>query len=210
MDCQAIPLHAELLTPCYYHGRYAMDGSASDPDVITDTALLFALRASLLGAPATLKGQPDYRADMAGIPWRASLLMGQGNALLPPLRRSVDMEREGGRSVSVQSNMNKGHYKNIFFTHSIAAGATYRGLLVGPDPFASADGASLIVRVGVGRAGMLRLTRDAKITEVRLNAATAVLFERTLSEQERRLDTIRPTALMPLAAAADELRQWLI
>ncbi|MBK1717849.1 hypothetical protein CKO27_09380 [Thiocystis violacea] len=198
-----------MLTPCYYHGRYAMDGSASDPDVITDTALLFALRATLLGAPATLKARPDYRADLMDIPWRASLLMGQGNALLPPLRRSVDMEREGGRSVSVQSNMNKGHYKNIFFTHSIAAGATYRGLLVGPDPFAWTDSGSLIVRVGVGRAGMLRLARDDGGKEVRLNAATGLLFNRSLTEQERRLDTIRPTAPMSVEKAAEELRQWL-
>ena len=209
MERQAIPLQAELLTPCYYHGFYAMDGSASDPDVITDTAVLFALRATLLGAPATLKARPDYRADLMEIPWRASLLIGSGNALLPPLRRSVDMEREGGRSVSVQQKMNKGHYKNIFFTHSIAAGSRYQGLLVGPDPFAWTDSKSLIVRVGVGRLGMLRLARDDRVQTVQLNAATGILFDRQLTERERRLDTIRPTMPMSIAIAAEELQQWL-
>jgi hypothetical protein len=185
-----------------------MDGSATDPDVITDTALLFALRATLFGVTLGMRTTPDYRTDLAAIPWRASLLMGQGNALLPPLRRSVDMEREGGRSVRMQANMNKGHYKNIFFTHSIAPGARYSGLLIGPDPFAAHDTDTLIVRVGVGRGGMLKLTRDDEIATVQLNAATATLFGRAIPERERRLDTIRPSVPMPVAQAAEELHHW--
>ena len=110
-------IDAEMLTPFYYHGHYALDGSATEPGVITDTALLFALRAALLGTSPLLRGQPDYRADLQAIPWRASLLIGSDNELLPPLRRTVDMDKEGGRSVRMQKNMSSGFYKNQFFTH---------------------------------------------------------------------------------------------
>ena len=69
-------IRARSLTPFYYHGLYARDGSATHPDVITDTALVFALRAALFGIPGVMRAQPDYKMDLGAIPWRASLLMG--------------------------------------------------------------------------------------------------------------------------------------
>lgn len=204
-----ILLDAEVLTPFYYHGHYAMDGSATDSGVITDTTLLFALRAALLGASPLLRGQPDYRADLATIPWRASLLMGMGNNdLLPPLRRTVDMDKEGGRSARMQKNMSSGFYKNQFFTHSVRPGAAYYGMVVGPDPFSLADNDELLVRIGVGRAGLLRLHRSTTEQVVRLNAATAQLFQRPVAAEYRILDTIRPSRSYTISEAFKELRAW--
>ena len=205
----SILLNAEVLTPFYYHGHYAMDGSATDPGVITDTTLLFALRGALLGVSPLLRGQPDYRVDLATIPWRASLLMGVGNNdLLPPLRRTVDMDKEGGRSARMQKNMSSGFYKNQFFTHSVRPGAKYYGLLVGPDPFTLAETNELLVRIGVGRAGLLRLRRSTAEKAVRLNAATAQLFMRPVAAEYRILDTIRPSRPYAVGEAFQELRTW--
>ncbi len=201
-------IDAEMLTPFYYHGHYALDGSATEPGVITDTALLFALRAALLGASPLLRGQPDYRADLQALPWRASLLIGSDNELLPPLRRTVDMDKEGGRSARMQKNMSSGFYKNQFFTHSVRPGAKYYGLLVGPDPFTLAETNEIVVRVGVGRAGMMKLTRAVEWKPVRLNAATARLFARPVEAEYRILDTIRPSRLYEIAEAVEELRVW--
>lgn len=205
-----ILIDAEVLTPFYYHGHYAMDGSATDPGVITDTTLLFALRAALLGTSPLLRGQPDYRADLQKIPWRASLLMGVGsNDLLPPLRRTVDMDKEGGRSARMQKNMSSGFYKNQFFTHSVKPGAEYYGLVVGPNPFILAENDELLVRIGVGRTGLLRLRRSILEREVRLNAATAQLFRRPVEAGYRILDTIRPSRPYTVAEALKELYAWL-
>lgn len=203
-------IDAEVLTPFYYHGHYALDGSATEPGVITDTALLFALRAALLGASPLLCGQPDYRADLQAIPWRASLLIGNDNELLPPLRRTVDMDKEGGRSARMQKNMSSGFYKNQFFTHSVRPGAKYYGLLVGPDPFNLAETDELVVRVGVGRAGMVKLTRSSQQKPVQLNAATARLFARPVEAEYRILDTIQPSRLYDIAEAVKELSEWLL
>lgn len=203
-------IDAETLTPFYYHGHYALDGSATEPGVITDTALLFALRAALLGASPLLRGQPDYRADLQAIPWRASLLMGNTNELLPPLRRTVDMDKEGGRSARMQKNMSSGFYKNQFFTHSVRPGAKYYGLLVGPDPFTLTETDEIVVRVGVGRAGMVKLTRSSEQKPVQLNVATARLFARSVEAEYRILDTIQPSRLYNIAEAIKELSLWLL
>lgn len=203
-------IDAEMLTPFYYHGHYALDGSATEPGVITDTALLFALRAALLGTSPLLRGQPDYRADLQAIPWRASLLVGSDNELLPPLRRTVDMDKEGGRSARMQKNMSSGFYKNQFFTHSVRPGAKYYGLLVGPDPFTLTETDEIVVRVGVGRAGMVKLTRSSEQKPVQLNAATARLFARPVEAEYRILDTIQPSRLYDIAEAVKELSAWLL
>lgn len=203
-------IDAEMLTPFYYHGHYALDGSATEPGVITDTALLFALRAALLGASPLLRGQPDYRADLQAIPWRASLLIGSDNELLPPLRRTVDMDKEGGRSARMQKNMSSGFYKNQFFTHSVRPGAKYYGLLVGPDPFNLAETDEIVVRIGVGRAGMVKLTRSSQQKPVQLNSATARLFARPVEAEYQILDTIQPSRLYNIAEAVKELSEWLL
>lgn len=208
---QLIAVRAVALTPFYYHGLYARDGSASHANVITDTALVFALRHALLETPPVLRGRPDYATDLRRIPWRASLLMGQDNALMPPVRHIIDVEREGGNHEAMQKNMGSGNFKKTFFVHEVAAGASYTGALVGPDPFARLGVDSLVVRVGVGRLGMLQLMPCKKLERVRLNAATARLFGRGNSEVEeeyRILDTIRVSVPFSLEQAKQELAAW--
>ena len=203
-------IRARSLTPFYYHGLYARDGSATHPDVITDTALVFALRAALLRAPAFMRSQPDYKTDLGAIPWRASLLMGDSNATMAPVRHIIDVDREGGNHENMQKNMGSGNFKKTFFVHEVGSGAEYTGLLVGPDPFAALGTDCFVIRVGVGRLGMVEITPDPAVASVSLNTATAKLFRRTLPEAYRIIDTIRVGASMPVDEAATELQQWYV
>ncbi len=203
-------IRARSLTPFYYHGLYARDGSATHPDVITDTALVFALRTALLEAPGVMRAQPDYRADLRAIPWRASLLMGDSNIMRAPVRHTIDVEREGGNHENMQKNMGSGNFKKTFFVHEVDAGAEYTGLLVGPDPFAALGTDHFVIRVGVGRLGMMEIMPDRAVTTVALNTATAKLFRRVLPEAYRIIDTIRVGASMSIEEAATELQKWFV
>ena len=207
MDSSVVPFRAETLTPFYYHGLYAPDGAATHPNVLSDTALCFAL-AHTLGLPPTphLRRQPDYAEDLRRIPWRASLAMGESNRNLGRVRHIIDVEREGGYSVSLQKAMASGLYKKTFYVHEVAAGARYSGLLQGPNPFI--QGPELIVRVGVGRLGMLRLRPAVDVVECRLNVATACLFGQDLPEESRVLDTLRISRPYTLDEAAGLLATW--
>jgi len=209
MDNTMIPFKAETLTPFYYHGLYVPDGSATHPDVLSDTALCFAL-AHVFGIPPTirLREKPDYKKDLQFIPWRASLSTGEENQNLAPVRHIIDADREGGNSVRMQKNMSSGFFKKTFYVHEVAPGAMYRGLLVGPDPFRMAHAEEVIVRIGVGRLGIVRLTKDNPREDYRLNAATGHLFGVVLSEESRMLDTIRFTFPYTPAEAGVILTTW--
>jgi hypothetical protein len=169
---------------------------------------VFALRAALLRAPEVLRAQPDYKADLASLPWRASLLLGEGNTVMAPIRHTIDVAREGGNQENMQKSMRSGNFKNTFFVHEVEAGAEYTGLLVGPNPFTMLGTNRFVIRVGVSRLGMLELTPDATMTMVALNAATAKLFRRIVQEAYRIIDTIRVGVAMPIAEAVAELEQW--
>ncbi len=206
MKATITAFRAETLTPFYYHGLYAGDGAATHPDVISDTALCFAL-AYALGMPPTphLRTQPNYLEDLRRLPWRASLALGSNRAL-GPMRHIIDVEREGGYPVAMQKAMASGLYKKTFYVHEVAPGAIYRGILYGPDPFRLDK--ELIVRVGVGRLGMVRLVRTEEVFDCRLNTATACLFGQTLPEEGRILDTIRLSRPYSPEKAAEVLSSW--
>ncbi|RKZ37201.1 MAG: hypothetical protein DRQ49_16655 [Gammaproteobacteria bacterium] len=205
---ETLGIRARLISPFYYHGFYAKDGSATHPNVITDTAFVFALRAALLGTPPVLRAQPDYKTDLKNIPWRASLLMGTINMTLPPVRHTIDVAREGGYHENMQKNMGSGNFKNTFFVHEVAVGASYEGILLGPDPFKLLKSKRFIVRVGVAKQGMLEISPHQSIKTVRLNAATAKLFERDLKEDYRIIDTIRVSQALSQNEAREELQLW--
>lgn len=206
MKATVTAFRAEILTPFYYHGLYAVDGAATHPDVISDTALCFAL-AYALGMPPTphLRTQPNYLEDLRHLPWRASLALGS-NRTLGPVRHIIDVEREGGYPVKMQKAMASGLYKKTFYVHEVAPGAIYRGILYGPDPFRLDK--ELIVRVGVGRLGMVRLVQTEEVFDCRLNTATARLFGQTLPEEGRILDTIRLSRPYSPEKAAEVLSSW--
>lgn len=207
----AFGIEATVLTPFYYHGLYVPDGSATHPAVITDTALVFGLQALFRGIDwRPPRPIPDYRADLARIPWRASLLHGEHNESLPPVRHTVDLSREGGYTEKIQHNIGSGNYKNTFFVHEVAAGARYSGLLCGPNPFEALGTDELILRIGVNRLGMLQLRPTETPSEVFLNTATARLFGRQLPEWYRIIDTIRLSRPMNADTAVNELGSWTI
>lgn len=207
MNPKVTAFRAETLTPFYYHGLYVPDGAATHPDVISDTALCFAL-AHAFGIPPTpgLRSRPDYREDLRRLPWRASLALGSGNRNLGPVRHIIDVEREGGYAVSMQKAMGSGLFKKTFFVHEVAPGAIYHGLLYGPDPFTLDR--DIIVRVGVGRLGLLRLERVKSLPNCRLNTATALLFGQTLPDAGRILDTIRLSCPYSMTEAGEVLASW--
>ena len=196
----AIPISATLLSPFYYHGLYALDGSATHPGVITDTTLIFALQSALFNYSPKLRYQPDYKADIRNLPWRASLLIGG---------KDNDISREGGYQDKLQRCIASGNFKNTFFVHEVASGAYYQGLLYGPDPFTTYKQDSLIIRVGVGRLGLLELRKQKSIEKIYLNTKTASWFGRKLSEDHRILDTIRVSYPLSIKDAVNELKQWL-
>ena len=110
----------------------------------------------------------------------------------------------------MQKNMGSGNFKKTFFVHEVEAGAEYTGLLVGPDPFAALEADRFVIRVGVGRLGMVEITPDSAVTTVALNTATAKLFRRVLPEVYRIIGTIRVGASMSIEEAATELQRWYL
>lgn len=195
------------MTPFYYHGLYVPDGSATHPDVLSDTSLCFAL-AHAFGIPPTpcLREKPDYKENLRFIPWRASLAIGVDNRSLGPVRHIIDVEREGGYTYGMQKNMGSGLYKKTFYVHEVAPEAKYHGILFGPDPFAIDK--EIIVRIGVGRMGLLRLERSTDEDHCRLNTATARLYGQTLPDAIRILDTIRFSFPFTPAEAGEILATW--
>lgn len=211
MNSSFVPLVAKVLTPFYYHGLFARDGSATDPTYITDTALIFALRSVLCEWHGLLNSSPNYKEDLKSIPWRSTVLERRGrgmNRVLAPVRHTIDVEREGGNTEAMQKSMGSGNFKKSFFVHEVAAGSHYSGAVYGPDPFEIVGASSFVVRVGVGRLGMLELSRAEGEKDYSLNCATASLFGRYLPTRVMCLDTVRLSAPYDSYDAARELELW--
>ena len=215
-DFEPISVEAVSLTPFYYHGLYIPDGSSTNPTLLTDTTVMFAL-AHALGCPPTrgTRSKPNYAADISRMPWRASIFteyqenVGEFNRRLMPVRHSLDVEREGGYQESLQKNLGSGNVKKIWYVHEVAEGARYRGALFGPNPFKTYGLNEIVVRVGVGRMGMIRLRPVESLETVRLNTATARLFGTDINEEYRVLDTIRVSTPVSLPEAQSVVRQWV-
>lgn len=202
-------VRATLLTPLYYHGVYVPDGSATEPHILTDTAMVFALAAALGCSPTRfLREIPDYQTDLRVIPWRATLFLSTNAHLMAPVRHIIDTDREGGNTEAMQGNMASGNFKKTFYVHEIAPGAVYFGALYGPDPFVDAGEEGVVVRMGVGRTGMVQLQQVPAADEVVLNTATTALFGSPLPAAYRVLNTIRPSHPMPRAEAQAILSTW--
>lgn len=202
-------IRATLLTPLYYHGIYVPDGSATEPHILTDTAMAFALAASLGVSPTPFpRARPDYRSDLSILPWRATLFLSTNAHLMAPIRHIIDTDREGGNTETMQSNMASGNFKKTFYVHEVAPGAVYSGALYGPDIFAEMRTKDLVVRMGVGRTGIVQLERMSIPDMVVLNTATTALFGFPLPEAYRILDTIRPSHPLPRDQAEVIFSQW--
>ena len=204
-----IGLRAETLTPFSYHSLMVQGGSATIPELIGDRALCFSLAATLgkLWASVMLPSK-DYRRDLAAMRWRASVLTTEAPRLLRPLARRRNLDAEGGMPPRVQDAAKKGNLKDYFFIQEVPPGQVFRGALFGPDPFVEAGRDELVVRIGLHRNGMVRLTRDDGVEEVCLNAATAALFGRELPVARYLLHGLQLTAPMSVEVAAQEVARW--
>ena len=203
-----IGIRATLLTPLYYHGVYVPDGSATEPHILTDTAMVFALAAALGCSPTRfLRTVPDYKTDLKKIPWRATLFLSRNAHLMAPVRHIIDTDREGGNTETMQSNMASGNFKKTFYVHEVAPGAVYFGALYGPE-FFTTEMEEVVVRMGVGRTGMVELQQIPAPETVILNTATTALFDVSLPAAHRILDTIRPSHPLSRSQAQTILSTW--
>ncbi len=203
-----IGIRATLLTPLYYHGVYVPDGSATEPHILTDTAMVFALAAALGCSPTRfLRTVPDYKTDLKKIPWRATLFMSTNAHLMAPVRHIIDTDREGGNTETMQSNMASGNFKKTFYVHEVAPDAVYFGALYGPE-FFTAGMQEVVVRMGVGRTGMVQLQQISAPDTVVLNTATTALFGASVPAAYRVVDTIRPSHPLSRSQAQTLLSTW--
>ncbi len=204
------PIRATTLTP-YNYGHLAVQGGvATIPELIGDRAVAFALAAALgmMQASVVLPSK-DYRTHLAAMPWRTSVLETDSPRLLPPLARRSDLGAEGGYPEKVRRAAASGNFKEYFTIQEVPQGQVFRGAVFGEDPFARVDGVNtLVVRIGSNRTGMLKIERDDSVKEVRLNAATALLFGRRLEIERYVLHEMQLTPSLALDDAAREVEAW--
>ncbi len=207
-----ISIKATTLTPFNYGHLPINGGVATIPDMIGDRAVSFALAAALgMLSPAGRLPAKNYRAHLAAIPWRSSVLMADDAKLLPPLARRSGLGEEGGYPDKVRRSANSGNFKEYFLIQEVPSGQVFRGALFGPSPFdhdAVSGKSGIVVRIGSNRTGMVLIERDPTTSKVRLNAATALLFDRHLGVARYLHYETQITALMGLAEAAAEVATW--
>ena len=154
----------------------------------------------------------DYRRDLDAMPWRASVLTTDTPKLLPPLVRRLNLGEEGGFKQKLYAVTSKGNLKDFFTTQEVPPGVLFHGALFGFDPFEYTGLDEIVIRIGLHRNGMVRLTQAnqtaAKVEAVRLNAATAHLFDRELAVDRYLLHGIQLTPAMALKDALAEVQQW--
>lgn len=213
MTATAIPIEAKTLTPFCYHSLMAQSGTATLPELIGDRALAFGL-AAVLGMTAARLGLPpkNYRNHLAAMPYRTAVFTTDEPRLLPPLTRRMNLDAEAGLQRKIQDVAKKGNLKDFFHVQEVPPGQTFKGAVFGRDgfdPFESSGETELVIRVGLHRNGMVLLKRCEDIEKVRLNAATAALFDRELPVERYCLHSIQLTPFMDLDNAAKEVTQWM-
>jgi hypothetical protein len=209
MNTIITPIRATTLTPFAYQSLMVQSGTATLPELIGDRAIAFALAATLgmMAARVALPSK-DYKRDLSAMPYRTSVFTTTEPRLLPPLIRRLNLDAEAGIKEKIQNVAKKGNLKDFFMTQEVPPQQVFRGAIFGLDPFTATAQRELVIRIGLHRAGMVRLERDSEIEEVRLNAATAALFERELPVARYCLHSLQLTPVMPLAEAAEEVTTW--
>ncbi len=205
-----IPIEVTTLTPFAYHSLAVQGGSATLPELISDTAIAFGLAATL-GMMSSRVALPrcDYRRDLSAMPYRASIFTTRDPRLLPPLTRRLNLDAECGLQQRVQNVAKKGNLKDFFHIQEVPHGQHFYGLLCGLDPFAASGQNELVIRIGLHRSGMCRLQRATNPPQpVRLNAATAHLFGRELAVERYCLHNLQLTPLMEPQQVVAEVANW--
>ena len=212
MKSISIGIRAETLSPFAYHSLMVQGGTATLPELISDNAIAFGLAATLgmMRARVALP-KKDYLRDWQSMMWRSSVFTTKTPTLLPPMIRRLNLTEDGGYKEKLQNLTSKGNFKDFFTTQEVPQGIIFTGALFGFDPFKATGQDELVIRIGLHRNGMVRLTKQdkaEKLTTVRLNASTAALFKRDLAVDRYLLHGLQLAPEMPLKAALQEVQQW--
>lgn len=212
MKVIAIPVCATTLTPFVYHSTPVPSGTATFPELIGDRALAFGM-ASALGMMRASVALPEknYLRHLQAMPWRTSVFTTNTPKLLPPLARRLNLTEEGGYPRSLQDTVNKGNLATYFFTQEVPPDIEFTGVIFGLDgfdPFKASGRDELVIRIGLHRNGIVRLTKKETIPEVFLNAATAKLFGQELPVSRYLLHELQLTPSLSIEEAAKQVSHW--
>ena len=142
--------------------------------------------------------------------FQRAMIAGERVLFIVPTRR-LAQNLIAGLQRKIQDVAKKGNLKDFFHVQEVPPEQEFRGAVFGLDgfdPFAESGETELVIRIGLHRNGMVRLARSEAVQRVRLNAATAALFDRELPVERYCLHSIQLTPPMDLDAAAEEVIQW--
>ena len=203
MPQQVFPYKLTALAPWAWHGLAVPSGTATLNDIVTDTALAFATAAALGMAPRSpcLPTTPDYRGHLAVLPFKTTLFLGYDNRLNRPLARRLNLDAECGMPASIDNARKSGNIKDYYHIQEVAVGSVFHGCFLHADPLRIANEAygkrpdKLVVRLGLGRAGVGILEPCALQHDIRLNLHTARLFDPDIDLEAGpyRLHNIQPS-----------------
>lgn len=208
-------VRARVLAPFYYHSLAVPGGTATQAAFLTDRQVSFACAAALgcLSASPALPRR-DYRSHLGALPFIASLFETDEPRLLPPVRKRLTLEDEGGYDAKLQGNVGTGNLKTFFAIQEVPPGIVYRGAVFGRDPFALASEAEgrkverIVVRTGRHRGGLVELVPD-EVGAVRLNAHTAGIFGGDADGMEVYvMHDLQATRTLSLPEAAASVGGW--
>lgn len=203
MASDVFPFRLRALSPWAWHGLAVPSGTATLNDLVTDTAMAFAVAAALGMMPRwpCLPSTPDYRTHVAALPFKTAIFLGNDNRLNRPLARRLNLDVECGMPTSIHAARTSGNIKDYYHTQEVAAGAVFYGCFLHGDPLRIAREAygepleRLVVRLGLGRNGVGLLERTPDQPDIRLNLHTARLFDPGLQLEAGpyRLHNIQPS-----------------
>jgi hypothetical protein len=216
MKINAIGIRATTLTPFVYHSLMVQGGSATLPELIGDRAIAFGL-ASTLGMLSACVALPkkDYYQHLKAMPYRTSVFMTDKPRLLAPLIRRLNLTEEGGFPPKMQSVVKRGNLKDFFHTQEVPEGQIFTGAIFGFNgfnPFKVQE--KLVIRIGLHRNGMVLLEKiipektEKKQESIRLNVATAALFDCELPMERYCLHHLQLSSFYTLKEAKQEIEKW--
>ncbi len=214
------PYRLTGLSPWAWHGLAVPSGTATLNDVVTDTAMAFAVAAALGMAARSpcLPPTPDYRRHLAVLPFKTTLFLGQDNRLSRPLARRLNLDVECGMPKSVHGARTSGNIKDYYYVQEVTPGSVFYGCFLHTDPLRIAHQAygeridRLVVRLGLGRNGVGLLERSASKQDVHLNLHTARLFDPDvgLPAGPYRLHNIQPSEPVEPDVALRVTADWFL
>lgn len=191
------------LAPWAWHGLAVPSGTATLNDIVTDTAMAFATAAALgmVWRSPCLPVAPDYRSHLAALPFKTTLFLGHNNRLNRPLARRLNLDAECGMPATIDNARKSGNIKDYYHIQEVAVGSVFHGFFLHADPLRIAQEAygervdRLVVRLGLGRAGVGLLERCALQRDICLNLHTVRLFDPDvdLGAGPYRLHNIQPS-----------------